>query len=125
MNVSLFNAKLNIHMWAFLWLSGKKFTCHCRRCRRRGFNPWVRKIPWKRKRQPTPIFLPGKSHGQRSLMGYSPWNPKESYTTEQLSMHVYVCTSVCIYTQKTSFIITTYTKIIRISNSKCAKYLCK
>ena len=38
-----------------------------------GFNPWVRKIPWRKKWQPTPVFLPGKSHGQRSLPGYSPW----------------------------------------------------
>ena len=38
-----------------------------------GFDPWIRKIPWRRKWQPTPIFLPGKSHGQRSLVGYSPW----------------------------------------------------
>ena len=37
-----------------------------------GFNPWVRKIPWRRARQPTPVFLFGKSHGQRSLVGYSP-----------------------------------------------------
>ena len=42
-------------------------------CRRPGFNPWVRKIPWRRKWQPTPVFLPGKSSGQRSLVGYSPW----------------------------------------------------
>ena len=42
------------------------------------------KIPWRRKWQPTPVFLPGKSHGQRSLVGYSPWGCKESYTTEQL-----------------------------------------
>ena len=48
------------------WLSGKERTCQCRRF---GFNPWVRKIPWRRKWQPTPIFLPGKSHGQRSLPG--------------------------------------------------------
>ena len=43
------------------------------RCRRTGSNPWVRKIPWRRKWQPTPVFLPGKPHGQRSLVGYSPW----------------------------------------------------
>ena len=42
------------------------------------------KIPWRRKWQPTSVFLPGKSHGQRSLVGYSPWGCKESYTTEQL-----------------------------------------
>ena len=40
---------------------------------RHEFDPWVRKIPWRRKWQPTPVFLPGKSHGQRSLGGYSPW----------------------------------------------------
>ena len=41
-----------------------------------GFDPWVRKIPWRRKQQPTPVFLPEKSHGQRSLTGYSPWGLK-------------------------------------------------
>ena len=41
-----------------------------------GFNPWVRKISWRRKWQPTPVFLPGKSHGWRSLVGYSPWSHK-------------------------------------------------
>ena len=50
--------------------------------REAGFNPWVGKIPWRRKWQPTPVPLPGKSHGQRSLVGYSPWGHKESDTTE-------------------------------------------
>ena len=45
---------------------------------RPGFKPWVRKILWRRKWQPTPVLLSGKSHGQRSLVGYSPWDPKES-----------------------------------------------
>ena len=45
----------------------------CLQCRRPGFNPWVGKIPWKRKWQPTPVFLPGKFHGWKSLVGYSPW----------------------------------------------------
>ena len=49
---------------------------------RPGFNPWVGKIPWRRKWQPTPVFLPGESHGWRSLVGYSPWGPKESDTNE-------------------------------------------
>jgi len=44
----------------------------CLQCRRPRFDPWVRKIPWRRKWQPTPVFLPGESHGQRSLVGYSP-----------------------------------------------------
>ena len=64
------------------WLSGKEPTCRCRRC---GFNPWVRKIPWRRAWLPTPIFLPGKSHGQRSLAGYHPWGCKGSDTTEKLN----------------------------------------
>ena len=50
--------------------------------RRYRFDPWVRKIPWRRAWQPTPVFLPGESHGQRSLVGYSPWGRKESDTTE-------------------------------------------
>ena len=46
------------------------------------FDPWVRKIPWRRKWEPTPVFLPVKSHGERSLAGYSPWGHKELDTTE-------------------------------------------
>ena len=49
-----------------------------------GFNPWVEKIPWRRKWQPTLVFLPGKSHGQRTLVGYRTWSRKESDMTEQL-----------------------------------------
>ena len=47
---------------------------------------WVRTIPWGRARQPTPVSLPGESHGQRSLVGYSPWSHKELDTTEQLTL---------------------------------------
>ena len=54
---------------------------------RPGFDPWVGKIPWRRAWQPTPIFLPGESHGQRRLVGYSPWGCKELDTIEQLSTH--------------------------------------
>ena len=49
---------------------------------RHGFDPWVRKTLWRRAQQPTPVFLPGKSHGQRSLVGCSPWGLEESDTTE-------------------------------------------
>ena len=49
---------------------------------RREFDPWVRKIPWRRAWQPTPVFLPGESPGQRNLVGYGPWGHKESDTTE-------------------------------------------
>ena len=52
--------------------------------RRCGFDPWVGKISWRRKWQPTPVFFPGKSHRQRNLVGYSSWGWKESDTTEQL-----------------------------------------
>ena len=52
-----------------------------------GFDPWVGKIPWRREWQPTPVFLPGEFHGQRSLAGHSPWGCQESDTTEQLSLY--------------------------------------
>ena len=54
-------------------------------CRRPGFSPWVGKISWRREWQPAPVFLPGELHGQWSLVGYSPWGPRESDTTEQLT----------------------------------------
>ena len=57
---------------------------------RDGFYLWVGKIPWRRKWQPTPVLLPGKSHGWRSLVGYSPWGHKESDMTEQLHFHFHV-----------------------------------
>ena len=53
------------------WLSVKEAACQCRRHRRCGFSPWVGKIPWRRKWQLTPVFLPRKFQGQRSLVGYS------------------------------------------------------
>ena len=61
----------------------------CQQCRRCQFHLWVGKIPWRRKWQPTPIFLLRKSHGQRSLAGYSPWGHKESDMTEWLNTHTY------------------------------------
>ena len=64
------------------WLSGKKSKWQCGRC---GFKPRVGKISWRRKWQPTPVLLPGKSHGQRSLAGYIPWGHKELEMTEGLS----------------------------------------
>ena len=68
-------------------VSDKEPTYQCRRCERSGIYPWVKKIPWRRAWQPTPVSLPGEFHGQRSLAGYSPWGCKESDTTEQLSKH--------------------------------------
>ena len=57
-------------------------------CGRSGFSPWVRKIPWRRNWQSTPVFLPGKSHRWRSLADYSQWVCKESDMTEQLHFHI-------------------------------------
>ena len=65
------------------WLSKERI---CLQGRRRSFNSWVGKVPWRRKRQPTPVFLPGKSQGQRSLVGYSPQSHKEP---TQLSTHTH------------------------------------
>ena len=80
------------------WLSGKASTCQCTRHKRWGFDPWGQKIPWRRKWQPTPVFLPGKSHGQRSIMGYSPWGCKESDTTEWLRARVHTHTHTHTHT---------------------------
>ena len=67
------------------WLVGEESTCQCRRYKRHGFDPWVGKIPWSRKWQPTPVFLPGEFHGQRNLVGYHPWDGKELDRNERLS----------------------------------------
>ena len=78
------NVNVYMSLWVYVYMcicvclwgfpggaSGKEPACQCRRYKRRGFNPWVRKSPWRRARQPTPVFLPGGSVGQRSLVGYS------------------------------------------------------
>ena len=64
------------------WCYWQRTHCQCRKCKRRGFDPWIGKIPWRRTWQPTPLFLPGESHGQTSLAGYSPMSRKESDRTE-------------------------------------------
>ena len=71
----------------------KEPTCQCRRGKRHGLSPWLQKIPWWRAWQPTPVFLIGKSHGHRSLVGGSPRSHKESGTTEWLLLtHSLYCT---------------------------------
>ena len=66
------------HMWVGRpgGASGKEPACQCRRPKRRGFNPWVRKIPQRRAWPPAPVFLPGEYQGQRSLVGNSPCGHK-------------------------------------------------
>ena len=71
-----------IYNWYIIASSGKEPTCQCKRPKRCWFNPWVEKILWRRKWQSTPVFLPGKTHGQSSLMGYSPQGRKELDTTK-------------------------------------------
>ena len=65
--------------------SDKESPCQCRRWKTWGLDLWAGKIPWRRAWQPSPVSLPGESHGQRSLEGYSPWSRKESDTTERLT----------------------------------------
>ena len=60
------------HVSMCRWHNGKESTCQCKRCKRCGFDPWVSKTPWGRKWVSVPVFLPGKFHGQWSLVGYSP-----------------------------------------------------
>ena len=64
------------------WLSGQESACQCRRHKRHGFDLWIEEIYWRRKWRPTPVFLPGKFHRQKSLLDYSPGGHKESNTTE-------------------------------------------
>ena len=75
------------------WLSDKESSCQCRRYR---FDPWLGKIPWRRAWQPTLVLLPEKSHGQRSLEGYSPWDLKRvgyDLATKQQQQQIfhYIC----------------------------------
>ena len=58
----------------------------CLQCRRLSFDPWIREIPWRREWLPTPVFLPGEFHGQRNLMGYSPWSCKKLDMTERSTL---------------------------------------
>ena len=76
------------------WLSGKEFSCRCRRHRGCGFDPWVGKIPWRRKWLPTTVCLLGKFHGQRSPVGYSPGGPKQSDTILTLAVKALHCQAV-------------------------------
>ena len=81
-NLEILGLHREIYMGFPAGTSGKELTCKCRRHKRRRFSPWVRKIPWRRAWQPTLVLLPGESHGQRSLVGYSPQGCKESDITE-------------------------------------------
>ena len=88
------------------WLSGKESTCRSRTRRRCGFESWVGKIPWRKKWQPIPVFLPGESHGQRSLAGCSPWcqswtrlsTQACAHTHENMTEHTSMCAHMkCVH----------------------------
>ena len=81
-------------LWKFWWLSGEESACQCRR---HWFDPWIGKISWKRKWQPTPVVLPGKSHGQRNVASCSPWGWKRvghNWVTKQQQITLILC---CMY----------------------------
>ena len=110
------------------WLSGKESTCRCRSLRRCGFNPWLGKTPWRKKWQPAPVFLPGESHGQKSLVAYSSsWDCKESDMTEWLNTHAHVDTcicmaeSLCCSLETTGTLLIGYTPILYIRKLKTLK----
>ena len=76
--------------WSFpSGTSGKESPCQCRRHKRVGLYPWVGKIPWRRKWQPTPVFLPKETLGQKSLVSYSPQGDKRQILLKQLSAAQY------------------------------------
>ena len=77
----------------------KNLPYQCRRCKRCEFDPFVRKIAWSRKWQTTPVFLPGKFHGQSNLESYSPWGHRELDTTESTHTHrthTHTCTYLAV-----------------------------
>ena len=74
----------------FLLQPANEPACQCRRHKRCGFDPWIRKNPWRREGHPTPVFLPGEPHGQRILAGYSPWVAKSHIRLKWLSTQGYL-----------------------------------
>ena len=87
------------------WLSGKESTCQCRRNRRHRFNPWITKIPWKRKWQPPPVFLPGKipwteqPGGLQSMGSQKSHTRLSDYTTTYTHHHVQNSMETCCIAQ--------------------------
>ena len=115
MSIFFFETKVKYVMGLPWWLSSTESACKCRRCR---FNPWVRKIPWRRRWQPTVVFLPGKSHGQRSRAGYSPWGCKKLDTTTKArytDSFVSFLTSIFVTIAKYFIGIFVHLKLLKIS----------
>ena len=114
---------------ASLCLSDKESACQCRNHRRHRFDPWVRKIPWRRRWQPTPVFLPGESHRQRSLASYSPQGHKRvghNCVTEHTCLHMpwilcMLLESLMLYE---SFILYFHLKVINSCMHRVWRRLC-
>ena len=85
------------YIWGSPTAQQQRIHLQCRGHRTCGFNPWVRKIPWRRAWQPTPVFFPGESHGQRSLAGYSPQGCNELDATEHACTYIYIYMYIYIY----------------------------
>ena len=96
----------------FRTYSGKDSTCQYRRCNKRcGFDPWVRKIHQRGKWQSTPVFLPGKAHGQRSLLGYSSWGHSQSVTTQHLRARAHTHTHTHTHTHPRACVLNCFSSI--------------
>ena len=100
------------HICTDRWNSGKESACQCRRHKRCGFHPWVGKILWSRKWQPALIFLPGKFHGQRSVVGYSSWGRRAGHDWETEHARVQTVRSEALFKAKCFKIFNRYYQII-------------
>ena len=98
---------LDLIKYSIPQVGSPRAACRCRRCKRLGFDPWVGKIPWKRKWQPIPVFLPGKSHGQSSLVGYSPWGCKEL----DMQIREQICTHTTVHSPELLHLRTFYNEL--------------
>ena len=80
------------HHWGFLGdTSVKEHTCQCRRCKRHGTNPWMWKVPWRRARQPTPVFLPGESHGWATVYRVAKSQTWLKWLSTRMCTHIHRC----------------------------------
>ena len=96
----------------------KESACNAGDAGRPNFNPWFGKIPWRRARQPAPVFLPGESHGQRSLVGYSPWGCKGS-ELKRLNMHASLYPSFHVLPRSFAKVISLLHKTIIFGHLPC------
>ena len=112
-----------IHSGKKLFMTpGKELVCQYRGYKRHRLDPWAKKIPWRRSWQPTPVFLPGESLGQRSLAGYSPWGCKRvghnwsdlahTHAHKWTHAHMCMCLCVCVCCQKWRLVCSQYTYVL-------------